>query len=180
MPTPSDVFRVRLREVRRLKNWTQADLAAALAGTGLDLGEPAITRMERGSRGVSLDEAIAISAVLGVSPLHMLVPLDDNGAQVAPGQTVSTADARAWIRGLTPLREADERLFYAQTPPSEAEWFSTVPGAWRSEDPETFAATRAKWEREIFRSALSGQPPGAADTEALDIPVRRPRPQGRR
>jgi transcriptional regulator with XRE-family HTH domain len=172
MPTPSDVFRARLREVRRLKNWTQADLAAALAGTGLGLGEPAITRMERGSRGVSLDEAIAISAVLGVSPLHMLVPLDDDGAQVAPGQAVSTADARAWMRGLTPLREADERLFYAQTPPSEAEWFPTVPGAWRSEDPETFAATRAKWEREIFRSALSGRLEQGPDAE--DIPVRRP------
>ena len=100
MPKPSEVFRARLREVRRLKGWTQADLASALAAAGMNLGESAITRMERGTRGLSLDEAVAIAAVLGVSPLHMIVPLDDDSAQIAPGRTVSTADARAWIRGL--------------------------------------------------------------------------------
>ncbi len=173
MPTPTDVFRARLREVRRLKRWTQADLAAALAGTGLDIGEPAITRMERGSRGVSLDEAIAISAVLGVSPLHMFVPLDDDGSQLTPQMSVPATDARAWARGQRPLREEDEPLFYAQTPESEADWLPLVPGAWRFKNQEDFAATRAKWEREIMRSALSGQP-STVDTGAEDIPVRRP------
>lgn len=181
MPAPSEVFRARLREVRRLKRWTQADLAAALAGAGLDLGEPAVTRLERGSRGVSLDEAITISAVLGVSPLHMLVPLDDNNdLQVTPQASVPVTDARAWARGMRPLREADEQLFYAETPESEAEWFPAVPGPWRFKNPQDFAATRAKWEREIMRSALSGQPSGADDTEAEDIPVRRPRSRGRK
>jgi transcriptional regulator with XRE-family HTH domain len=175
MPTPTEVFRARLREVRRLKNWTQADLAAALAGTGLDLGEPAVTRMERGSRGVSLDEAIAISAVLGVSLLHMVVPLEDGtDSRLTPRMSAAVTDARAWARGQRPLREEDERLFYAQTPESEADWFPTAPGPWRFKNQQDFAATRAKWEREIMRSALSGRPPGAADTEAEDIPVRRP------
>jgi|GraSoiStandDraft_41_1057321.scaffolds.fasta_scaffold1556533_1 transcriptional regulator with XRE-family HTH domain len=173
MPKPSEVFRARLREVRRLKGWTQADLASALAAAGMNLGEPAITRMERGTRGLSLDEAVAIAAVLGVSPLHMIVPLDDDSAQIAPGRTVSTADARAWIRGLTPLIQADEQLFYALTPASEADWIPLVPGAWRFEDPETFAATRAKWEREIFRSAISRlAEPQPGDLDAQDLPPR--------
>jgi len=175
MPTPTEVFRERLREVRRLKRWTQSDLAAALAGNGVDLAEPAVTRMERGSRGVSLDEAIAIAAVLGVSPLHMFVPLDDNdSSQVTPQMSVPVTEARAWARGQRPLREEDERLFYAQTPESEADSFPFVPGPWRSQNQEDFAATRARWEREIMRSALSGRPPGPADTGAEDIPVRRP------
>jgi transcriptional regulator with XRE-family HTH domain len=174
MPTPTEVFRARLREVRRLKNWTQAELAVALARAGLDIGEPAITRMERDSRGVSLDEAVAISAVLGVSPLHMFVPLDDDeDSRVTPQMGVAATDARAWARGMRPLGEEDERLFYAQTPESEADWFPTVPGPWRFSNQEDFAAARARWERDIMRSALSGQP-GTGETEAEDIPVRRP------
>jgi transcriptional regulator with XRE-family HTH domain len=173
MPMPSEVFRTRLREVRRLKRWTQADLAAALAREGLEIGEPAITRMESGKRGVLLDEAIVIAAVLGVSPLHMLVPLDDGEAQLGPTLAVKTADARAWLRGQRPLREPDERLFYAQTPASETEWFSIAPGAWRFKTREDFEATRAKWERQIYQTALGVQvPPGADDAE--DISVRRP------
>ena len=177
MALPSEVFRARLREVRRLRGWTQADLASALASAGLDLGESAVVRMERGIRGVSLDEAIAIAAVLGVSPMHMIVPIDDNGIQLAPQVTVPTTDARAWIRGQRPLTEADEQLFYAQAPVSEAEWLAIAPGAWRSWTREDYQATRAKWEREIYRAAIGGRAPQEHGPDAEDIPVRRPAEQ---
>lgn len=179
MPLPSEVFRARLREVRRLRGWTQADLASALTRAGVDLGESAVVRMERGIRGVSLDEAIAIATVLGVSPLHMMVPLDDNGAQLTPRLAVSTVDARAWLRGQRPLQEADERLFYAQTPESEADWFPFVPGPWRFRDQEDFKATRAKWEREILRAAVGGRNLAEPGPDAEDIPVQRPDRQAR-
>jgi hypothetical protein len=40
----------------------------------VDLGEFAVTRLENSNRKVTLDEAVAIAAVLGVSLLHMLCP----------------------------------------------------------------------------------------------------------
>jgi transcriptional regulator with XRE-family HTH domain len=92
---PSKVLHKRLREVRRLKGWTQQDLAEALGRTGVDLSAFAIARMEGDNRGVSLDEAIAISAVLDVSPLHTLVPLDNGSIRQTPQLEVTAADVRA-------------------------------------------------------------------------------------
>ena len=169
MALPSEVFRARLREVRRLKRWTQQQLADELASLGVRVDASGITRMERGTRGVTLDDVIAIAAALGVSPLHMIVPLDDNGAQLTPGLTVTTVDARAWLRGQRPLQEADERLFYAQTPESEAEWMAIAPGASRFKNREDYEASKAKWERELFRVAIGArtlQEPGPAACRA--------------
>src|SRR5262249_42618830 len=100
---------------------------------------------------------------------------DDADVRLAPRMTVPAADVRAWMRGQRPLREADERLYYTQTPESEADWFPIAPGPWRSENPDDFKATRARWEREILRQAVfptgSGQ---QDDLDAEDIPVSRP------
>jgi transcriptional regulator with XRE-family HTH domain len=173
MPAPSEVFRERLRDVRRIRGWTQQELAAALGEAGVDLGEFAITRLEKGKRSLSLDEAVAIAAVLGVSPLHMLVPLDDSGVQLAPLLPVPAASARAWFRGQRPLRQADERLYYTQTPDSEASWFPIVPGPWRFESPEDFEATREKWDRQIMRDVTYPLGRHPDDLDAADIPVNR-------
>jgi transcriptional regulator with XRE-family HTH domain len=176
MPLPSEVFRRRLREVRKLKGWTQQNLAAALGRAGVELNEFVITRMESGNRRVSVDEAIAIATVLGVSPLHMLVSLnDDETLQLVPRlPAVRAVDARAWLRGQRPLRQADEQLFYFQTPPSEADWFPLAPGPWRFRNPEAFEATREKWERPIMREATFPLGRHPEDLDAEDIPVSRP------
>ena len=63
---------------------------------------------------------------------------------------------------------------YAQTPESEADSFPIVPGPWRFENQEDFKATRAKWEREIFRAAIGGRPLQEPGPDAEDIPVQRP------
>lgn len=177
MALPNEVFRERLREVRKLRTWTQADLAARLNEAGVDLGESAVVRMERGIRGVSLNEAVAIAAVLGVSPLHMMVPVDDNGAQLTPRLTVPTADARAWIRGQRPLTEADEEIYYAQAPDSEAEWMAIAPGAWRFKNREDYQASKAKFERDLFRAAIGARTLVEPGPDAEDIPVQRPAAQ---
>jgi transcriptional regulator with XRE-family HTH domain len=175
MSLPSEVFRARLREVRRAKGLTQQDLAEALAGAGEDLSAFAITRMEGGHRDVSLDEAIAIAAVLGVALVHMLVQLNDSSIQLTPRLTVPATDARAWMRGQRPLQEADERIFLFQTPPTEADWWPFVPGPWRMENPEDFESVRAKWERQMFlRPALYERGSYQEETGVMDIP-----PQGR-
>jgi transcriptional regulator with XRE-family HTH domain len=163
MALPSDVFRARLREVRRFKGWTQQQLASALADVGVDLGEPAVTRLERGARGVSLDDVIAIAAVLGVSPLHMIVPLEnDVTADLAPQLPAPVADARAWFRGQRPLRESDDLpLFYAQTPPDDWDVIEAGSEKLKAElqvmTAEDFEALRLKWEREIYRR-MAAQP----------------------
>jgi 8-oxo-dGTP pyrophosphatase MutT (NUDIX family)/transcriptional regulator with XRE-family HTH domain len=154
---PSEVFRVRLREVRRLKGWTQQQLADALVAAGVKLDASAVTRLERGTRGLSLDDVIAIAAVLGVSPLHMVVPL--NGAtslDVTPEIAAEPAAVRAWMRGQLPLRDTDdERLFYTQTPEND---FDTIAPATlgRFESRADFEAARAAWERELLRALAAG------------------------
>jgi 8-oxo-dGTP diphosphatase len=150
--SPSEVFREQLRTVRRLKGWTQQQLADALAEIGVRIDASAITRLERGTRGVTLDDVVAIAAALGVSPLHLLVPLD-NSAQldVAPALSAVAPDVRAWIRGQRPLRETDDdSVFYAQTP--DRDWDVIALGAGgRFESREDFEAARARWERAMLR-----------------------------
>lgn len=175
MTRPSEVFRKRLREVRQIRGWTQKELAEALSRTGADLNEFTITRMESGKRRVSLDEAVAIAAVLGPSLLHMVVPLEERGrVDLAPKMPAKVIDARAWIRGQRPLRRADEQLFYFQTPPSEADWFPVVPGPWRFVNPKDFEVTRPRLEREILsRGALPRDRDLLEGPDAEDIEVRR-------
>ncbi len=175
MPLPSEVFRTRIRKVRQAKGWTQQELAEALNGAGAELTAFAITRLESGKRGVSLDEAVAIAAVLGPSLLHMLVPLEGARVHLAPQLPVRAVDARAWVRGQRPLRQADEQLFYFQAPPSEASWFPFVPGPWRFENRKDFEATRDKWERPILsRGALPRDRDLLDGPDAEDIEVTRP------
>jgi hypothetical protein len=87
---------------------------------------------------------------------------------------VTASSARAWFRGQRPLRQADERVYYTQTPDSEADWFPFVPGPWRFERAEDYEATRERWEREILRSSSFPLRRHPEDPSAEDIPVRRP------
>ena len=180
MPSPSQVFRQRLRQVRQARNWTQPELAAKLSDQGAEITAFTINRLENSNRGVSLDEAVAIAAVLGPSLLHIIVPLDDRERiDLTPQMPVRPVDARAWLRGQRPLQQADEQIFYFQTPPGEANWFPYVPGPWRFENRKDYEATRHKWEREILsrgalprdRDLLEG--PDAEDIEPTR-PARRP------
>jgi hypothetical protein len=95
---------------------------------------------------------------------------------------VRAADARAWVRGQRPLRQADEVVFFPQTPPAEADWFPFVPGPWRFENRRDFEATKEKWEREILRRGAlppPGREPQGEESGAMDIRVQRHgRPEG--
>src|ERR1700690_832533 len=118
MALPSEVFRARLRELRRAKEGTQQQLADMLTDAGVKLDATAVTRLEGGTRGVALDEVVAIAAALGVSPLHMIVPLhNDDLLNVDPQFSTDAVTARAWMRGQQPLRKTDDdKWFYSQTP----------------------------------------------------------------
>lgn len=116
----SEIFRERLREARRHKEWTQQDLSEALAAMGVRLESTAINRLERGSRGVSLDEAFALAAALGTSPLFLLMPSDmSTVVELAPGLGVSAEIVRKWIQGRRVLRATQSDTPLTSSPVSE-------------------------------------------------------------
>jgi transcriptional regulator with XRE-family HTH domain len=130
--TPSDVVAARVREVRGKRGMTVADLAGRCA----ELGAPGLTAQalyklegqraaaSRRPRPVSVDELLALALALNVSPLHLLVPIDDFGKSYRLTSEVSTsADyVRAWVRGMMPLGDADPREFFSQVPRTEHDW----------------------------------------------------------
>lgn len=68
----------------------------------------AVLRIERGERGISLDEALAFAFVLGAAPANMLSPED--GAYVWPTNRMglSGAELRNWLLFGDPLLVSEE------------------------------------------------------------------------
>ncbi len=115
--TPGETFRHRLREAREARPMSQRGLAARLTELGLPMSQAAVTRIERGDRKCSLDEAVAIAAALDVAPMHLFLPIDgDDPVQLAPALEVDAPLARAWARGEQPLRPEDARFYAFQAP----------------------------------------------------------------
>lgn len=73
---PSEIFGRRLRETRQARGKTQRDLAGDMSREGRPMRKEALLRIEKGTRGVSLDEAVALAALLHVSLAHLLSPPD--------------------------------------------------------------------------------------------------------
>ena len=115
--TPESVFRRRLKEAREEARMSQRDLVQRLDAIGLSLNQSAIARIERGERHVSLDEAIAIAAVLDAAPIHLFLPIEGESAHLAPKLKVQIDRARAWARGQRPLDPTNARFYQFQSPP---------------------------------------------------------------
>ena len=104
--TPGDVARLMIRELRARRGWTQTQLADRLARAGYPLGQTDLSRIESGRRRLSVDDLVAISAALNVSPARIL-----DGSRLEPQPpvrvtstvTVPLSRFRSWIRGTTPL-----------------------------------------------------------------------------
>lgn len=99
--TPSEAFRRNLLNIRKRRRWRQIDLAERI---GVD--RTAISKIENGDRGVTLDEAIAISATLGVSPLS-LISSDNAAIEVVRGEILDGFRFRQWLRGNAWVRPDD-------------------------------------------------------------------------
>jgi transcriptional regulator with XRE-family HTH domain len=98
----SEVFREQIRRRRRLEDWTQQDVSEKLAALGVHMDPTAITRLEKGSRGVSLEEALALAVVLKMSPFGLCAPPDNRDVAIAPGLTVTAYTLRKWFIGAGP------------------------------------------------------------------------------
>lgn len=106
----------------RREGMSAAKLADRVKELGGKLDRVAISKIENGARGVSLDEALILAAALDIAPLHLFLPLDDNAnARIAPEIEVSARQARRWVRGQEPLPGMDERIFRTEVPRSEWE-----------------------------------------------------------
>jgi transcriptional regulator with XRE-family HTH domain len=111
---PSDLFARRLRDLRDARGWSQRDFADELARLGSPTDRAIIARVETGQRGISLDEAILFAAVIGTSLENMIVPSDialpgsPETVQIAGKLTAPARDVRLWLKGLQPLRSAED------------------------------------------------------------------------
>ena len=95
---PSEVFAWRLREVREAKDLSQGELARRLTEAGRPISRNALLQIERGKRGISLDEAIALIAQLDVVPAHLLTPEEGERVGLTDDRTVDGMEIRAWLR----------------------------------------------------------------------------------
>lgn len=102
-----EIFVRRLREERRAARMTQAALAARMTKRldGVTIDASIVTRIERGQRGVSLDEAVAAAESVGV-PLDRL--LDPEGRHDAEAAALRLAVETA-TRTLEAIRDQEHR-----------------------------------------------------------------------
>ena len=62
---------------------------------------------------VLLNDAVAMAAVLGVSPLQLLIP-DADLTHLTPALSAEPRSLSLWLRGLRPLRDQDFASFHRQ------------------------------------------------------------------
>ena len=95
-----------LAAYRQQRGWTQTELAGRLTAAGCRLDQSAVSRVEAGERGLSVDELITAACELNVSPIRLLegAPLPTQPAvTVTLTVTVPGSRYRSWLRGSTPL-----------------------------------------------------------------------------
>jgi transcriptional regulator with XRE-family HTH domain len=95
----SDVFRARLFETRKARSgMSQAALAQAMGEAGYRMDKAAVTRIENGERGISLDEAFAFASVLSAVPAQLFTPPGNEDVCLTENVAVNGAGMRAWLQ----------------------------------------------------------------------------------
>jgi transcriptional regulator with XRE-family HTH domain len=95
---PSAVFRQRLRETRRARGLTQGDVGARMREAGFPMDKAGVQRVEKGERGLSLDEAFAFADVLAAVPAQLFTPPGDERVSITDKRSVDGSAMRAWLR----------------------------------------------------------------------------------
>jgi transcriptional regulator with XRE-family HTH domain len=129
--TASDMTARRVREVRRRRDLSVAQLAQRCAEVGMsELTDQALYNLEAGRadkrgrrrRAITVDELLALALALDVAPVHLLIPPDDDDAPypVTATRTEPAGAVRDWVRGADVLDGIDQRRFFSEVP--EHEW----------------------------------------------------------
>ena len=128
MQTPNQVVGERVRTIREARRLSQRELAARVQALGVRIHHPGIGKVEQGQRRLDVSELFAFAYALDVSPLHLMVPADDDagGVAVTPDVTLTkSGNLRRWIRGHVPLAGQDGSRFYRiAVPLSESDFDS--------------------------------------------------------
>ena len=106
MLRPSEVFARRLRETRKARGITQEALAEMLTRAGIPMSKTALLGIERAAdgdrarepRSLSLDEALAIAAVLNAAPSNMLAPPEGSVVQITDRIATDSIGFREFLR----------------------------------------------------------------------------------
>jgi len=118
---------------REAKRWTQRELAEQMTRAGCPIERSVIAKIEAGgtrTANVSLDEALALAAVLGLSPLYLFIEQDGNRMMaVTPKMPEASFFLRGWVRGQHPLHLSDEQFFWYMSPREEWKQFWVKPAA---------------------------------------------------
>jgi transcriptional regulator with XRE-family HTH domain len=99
-----------LRRIRRERDVTTAELAHRLAAIGQPIPDTSITKAEKGSRRVDVDDLPALALALGVTPNTLLMPQVDLGAsgsriaRLTPAADGTAEELWQWAQGEKPLR----------------------------------------------------------------------------
>jgi transcriptional regulator with XRE-family HTH domain len=138
--SPSETFSERMRAARTTAGISQVELVERLERLGYArLKRPAIIELEKGTRRVSVDEWLAISAALAVAPLYLITPFEDDQVinadaaeqgifgptavlKVADRLVLTPREARRWIRGKEIYYDAPvdywKQYYCTQVPPA--------------------------------------------------------------
>ena len=105
-PSPSieDVFNHNLDALLQERGIEHRDLLDLLEQAGYTPDSPAT---------VLLNDAVAMAAVLGVSPLQLFVPEADS-THLTPAMPAEPRSLSLWLRGLRPLRDQHFASFHRQ------------------------------------------------------------------
>jgi transcriptional regulator with XRE-family HTH domain len=112
--TIDEMFIKRLVNERSRRDWSQAELSRRVTALGHKLDKDAMSKIEKGSRRVTLADAVALAAALDV-PLDALL-LDTSNPEgdpvrLAPDLTLRMPFAAAWFTGRMPLSRENLRLY---------------------------------------------------------------------
>lgn len=123
MRTPNVIVGERVRAIREARGLSHRDLATRLQGLGVRIHHPAIGKVERGERRLDVSELFAFAYALDVSPMHLMVPADDDGrgVDVTPEVRIErSGNLRRWIRGHVSLVGQNAFRFYELSVPPDA------------------------------------------------------------
>jgi transcriptional regulator with XRE-family HTH domain len=124
--TISQIFARRIREEREQRGWSQAELSRRVTALGHPLDKDAMSKIERGERKVSLDDAVALAAALGVPlPALLFEPLSGEDVDIGTKTFMSTDYFVAWLAGMMPLRREDAEHYW-QAPTAWAHGMRTI------------------------------------------------------
>lgn len=101
---PSEILGDQVKEWRRKRNLSAQQLADRVAELGGTLDRVAISKLENGQRGVSLDEALMLAAALNVPPPLLILPLgSESRVRITDESVIHPHLALEWLAGQQPL-----------------------------------------------------------------------------